>query len=232
EQRTDDLRDREAELSRVAKSLREACIRLEEMNAELERAQRAAEDARRLKSEFAATISHELRTPLNLIIGFSEMMMNAPVAYAGQRLPESYRRDLEAIYRNAGQISRLIDDVLDLSQIDAQRMALERSNVSLRQIVDEATSTVALLLEHLGLCLTVHVSPDLPALYVDPTRIRQILINFLNNAARFTDRGGITVRATADEYEVVVAVTDTGVGIPPEDLPYVFEEFHQVGDSG
>lgn len=227
--RTEELRDRQAELGRLAKSLNEACIRLELMNGELDRARRSAEEARQLKAEFAATISHELRTPLNLIIGFTEMMMASPRAYAGQSLPEHFREDLEAVHRNACHISRLINDVLDLSQIEAQRMALERSNVTLRQIVDDAVATVASLLDRLGLTITVEVPEDLPPLYVDARRVGQILINLLNNAARYTDRGGVTVRATCGEHDVVVAVADTGAGIAPEDLPYVFHEFHQVG---
>ncbi len=232
QQRTEELRQRQGELGRLAKSLDEACARLEAMNWELERARRAAEEARRLKAEFAAAVSHELRTPLNLIIGFAEMMMHAPQAYGGTGLPEPYRQDLEAIYRNACHLSRLIDDVLDLSQIEAHRLALERRVVSLRQIVDEAVATVATLYERLGLWLQVDLSPDLPLLFVDPNRIRQILINLLNNAARFTERGGVTIRATSDGREVVVAVSDTGTGIAPEDLPYVFQEFYQAGPPG
>jgi signal transduction histidine kinase/CheY-like chemotaxis protein len=231
-ERTEELRDRQGELIRLAKSLNEACYRLEQMNQELERARRAAEDARRLKASFAATISHELRTPLNLIIGFSEMMMNAPQAYAGLPLPGCYRLDLEAIYRNASQISRLIDDVLDLSQIDAHRLALDRTKVPLVQIVADAASTVALLFDHLGLSLSIDLPPDLPLLNVDANRIRQILINLLSNAARFTAQGGVTIRARCTGSEVVVAVADTGEGIAPSDVPHVFDEFHQAGLSG
>lgn len=229
--RTEELRDQRGELGRLAKSLNETCIRLEEMNWELERARRSAEEARRLKTEFAAMISHELRTPLNMVIGFSEMMMGAPHAYAGQPLPSGYRQDVEAIYRNACQISRLISDVLDLSQIEAQRMALERDDSSLSQIVDEAVATLRPHFERLGLALRVAVPDDLPRLYVDANRIRQILINLLNNAARFTDHGGVTIDARLEEDNVVVAVADTGVGIAPEDLPYVFQDYRQVGPS-
>ncbi len=232
EAKTEELRDRQGELVALAKSLDQACCRLEQLNGELDRARRAADEARRLKANFAATISHELRTPLNLIIGFSEMMMNAPQAYGGEQLPGQYRLDLDAIYRNAGQISRLIDDVLDLSQIDAHRLALERSQVPLVQIVADAASTVALLFDHLGLSLTIDIPADLPCLNVDGNRIRQILINLLSNAARFTVQGGVTIRARHTESEVVVEVADTGEGIPSADVPYVFDEFHQAGGLG
>jgi signal transduction histidine kinase/CheY-like chemotaxis protein len=232
EARTEELRDRQAELARLAKSLAETCERLEDLNADLDRERRAAEQARRLKAEFAAAISHELRTPLNLIIGFAEMMISAPHAYSHQPLPEVYRQDLEAIYRNASHISRLIDDVLDLSQIDAHRLALEKSYISLEEIVHGAVLTVSSFYEHLGLSLTTEIPPNIPPLYVDAGRIRQILINLLNNAARFTERGGVTIRARLEDNNVIISVSDTGVGISPLDLPYIFDEFRQVGPPG
>jgi len=229
ERRTAELRERQAELGRLAKSLTETCERLERLNADFDRERRAAEEARRLKGEFAAAISHELRTPLNLIIGFSEMMISAPHAYGGHPLPEAYRQDLEAIHRNASHISRLIDDVLDLSQIDAHRLALEKSWAFLPEIVESAVQTVASFYQHLGLSLALETPPNLPALHVDVGRTRQILINLLNNAARFTERGGVTIRSFLEDGNIVLGVSDSGVGIAPADLPYVFDEFRQVG---
>src|SRR5690606_33890736 len=113
-------RRHQGELGQLVKSLNVAQDRLEHVNRELERARQAADEARRLKAEFAATISHELRTPLNLIIGFSEMI--AMGAGTGPPLPTTYQRDIDTIYRNARHLSSLIDDILDLSQIDAVRM--------------------------------------------------------------------------------------------------------------
>ncbi len=224
----EELRDHQEQLERTVKSLNAAYRRLEQLNVELARARQAAEQARRLKSEFAAAISHELRTPLNLIIGFSEMMVTAPQAYRGQVLPDVYRGDLEAIYRNACHLSNLVDDVLDLSQIEADRMGLQKEQVRLAPVVDEAVTTIARLFTAKGLSLTTAVPLDLPAVYADRTRIRQILINLLNNAARFTSVGGVTIRAWSEGSDVIVAVTDTGLGIPPEHLEAVFEEFRQV----
>ncbi len=232
QQRTEELREHRGELGRVAKSLTETCLQLEEMNRELVRARRAAEEARRLKTEFAATVSHELRTPLNLVIGFSEMMLRDPDALAGDDLPARYQSALTAVHRNASHISRLIDDILDLSQIEAHRMALTKTWASLASIVDDAVGTITSLYDHVGLTLAVEVADDLPPLYVDPNRIRQVLINLLSNAARFTDRGGVTVRAVRDGHDVRVSVIDTGDGIAAEDLPYVFQEFRQVGPPG
>jgi signal transduction histidine kinase/DNA-binding response OmpR family regulator len=230
-QQTDTLRDHKARLSRTLKDLDAAYNHLETMANDLERARKASEEARRLKSEFAANISHELRTPLNLIIGFSEMMAMAPHTYDGEPLPAAYRGDVQAIYRNAQHLSNLIDDVLDLSQIEAGRMGLIKEPASPSEVVAEAVNAVGHLFESKGLTLTTSVPAQLPILEMDRTRVRQVLINLLNNAARFTDQGGVTVTATVDEREVTVAVADTGVGIAEADMPKVFEQFRQIDGS-
>jgi signal transduction histidine kinase/DNA-binding response OmpR family regulator len=229
-QQTEALREHRAQLSRALKDLDLAYRRLETMAVELERARKAADEARRLKAEFAANISHELRTPLNLIIGFSEMMAMAPHTY-GEPLPANYRGDVQAIYRNAKHLSNLIDDVLDLSQIEAGRMGLVKEPISIQAVVAEAISTVSHLFESKRLSLTTKLPDELPLIPADRTRVRQVLINLLNNAARFTDQGGVTITVTADPREVTVAVTDTGIGIAEEDLPKVFEEFRQLDAS-
>lgn len=224
----EELRDHQGQLERTVKSLNVAYERLEQLNVELARARRAAEHARRLKSEFAAAISHELRTPLNLIIGFSEIMVMDPRAYDGQKLPDAYRGDIEAIYRNACHLSNLVDDVLDLSQIEADHMGLQKERTHLAPVIDEALSMVARLFSAKGLALHLEVPLDLPPMNADRTRIRQVLINLLNNAVRFTSSGGVTIRAWTEGADVIVAVTDTGIGIAAEHLSAVFEEFRQV----
>jgi signal transduction histidine kinase/CheY-like chemotaxis protein len=225
---TAELREHQERLGRTIKSLNVAYERLEQLNLELARARQAAETARRHKSEFAAAISHELRTPLNLIIGFSELMVVDQQAYGGQVLPETYRGDLEAIYRNASHLSSLVDDVLDLSQIEADRMALQKERLRLALVVDEAVAVVARLFTAKGLAIHLDVPLDLPPVNADRTRIRQVLINILSNAARFTAQGSITIRASAEGTDVVVAIADTGSGIAPEHLSAVFDEFRQI----
>lgn len=225
---TDKARDRQAELARLSKTLSESYYQLEQLNLELERARREAQGARQMKAQFAAAVSHELRTPLNLVIGFCEMMVLSPSTAYGEHLPANYQRDLEAIYRNAGHISALVDDILDLSQIDADRMALHREWVALDQVVDEAVSTVEGLFRERRLYLDTIVGDDLPAIHADQTRVRQIVINLLSNAARFTERGGVTVRVEPDGDGAVVSVKDTGPGIPLDQMPHVFEEFFQI----
>lgn len=232
ESEADRARRHQAELAGMVKSLNLAQDRLEQANHELERARRAADEARRLKAEFAATVSHELRTPLNLIVGFSEMMATGLDSYASQPLPSTCQGDMDVIYRNARHLSGLIDDILDLAQIDASRMALHRTDVQVAALLEEAVAAVDPMLRRKGLAVSVEASPDLPPVYADRTRVRQIVVNLLGNAARFTDHGGVTVRARAQDNDLVISVSDTGVGIPPDELHRVFGEFQQIDHGG
>ena len=230
-QRAEEAERHRGELGRTLKSLNDAYEHLERLTVELERARREAEQARALKARFASYISHELRTPLNLIVGFSEMMVKAPHTYGGEILPPAYRGDIESIYQSARHLSALINDILDLSQIDAHRMALDRDDVPLAEIVGEAVGIVQAAYTEKGLWLKAEVPADLPVLYLDRTRIRQVLINLLGNALRFTTQGGVAIKASLMGREVVVEVSDTGVGISPEHLPGLFHDFYQAHPS-
>lgn len=226
-QLSQELRARRGELLQLSKSLGEAYSRLERQNTVLERARAAEEQARRQKAEFAATISHELRTPVNLIIGIAEMLQKPRRTFGG-RLPETYHEDIDVIYRNACHISHLIDDILDLSEIDPHRLGLSKQEVRLSEIVEQAVAVVARQFQRKGLYLLIHVPDDLPLVKADPVRLRQVLLNLLSNAARFTDFGGVTISARLEERAIVVSVADTGVGIPASELATVFEEFKQL----
>ena len=222
-----EARERGSELRSALKSLDEASARLERSNYMLGLARDQAEEARRLKQQFAQTISHELRTPLNLIVGFGELMVKSP-EYYGSVLPQPYLRDLSIVQRNACHLQALVNDVLDLARIDAAQMSVVIEQVEPAALAENAVNIVRSLVESRGLFLETAVEADLPALQVDETRIRQVLVNLLNNAARFTDEGGITLSVAQTEQEIVFAVADSGVGIAPEDLPKVFQEFQQV----
>lgn len=226
--KTEEARLRQAELASLSRSLAEACDRLERLNQDLYEAREEAEAARRMKAEFAATVGHELRTPINLIIGFTQMMVSPRRAsYYDEPLPASYRGDIEAIHRNACHVSNLVDDILDLSQVDAHRMALHREPILLAEVVREATASVAALYADAGLDIRLEIPDDLPAIPADPVRIRQVLINLLYNSVRFTHRGGVTIGAHVGAAEVIVSVSDTGIGIPPGEIPRLFEQFRQ-----
>jgi signal transduction histidine kinase/DNA-binding response OmpR family regulator len=225
------LRAERGSLARTLKQLEDAYQRIEKMNYALIEAYGAAEEARRLKTEFAANISHELRTPLNIIIGFSETMANAPETYRGVRWSPVLRGDIEQIYQSSRHLLSLIDDILDLSALDMRRLGMTVAETSLEKTIAEAVALMKDLFHAKGLYLRVRIEPGLPPVRIDATRIRQVLINLLTNASRFTLTGGVTVSVQRKEHSVQVAVADTGIGIAPGDIAKVFDEFGQVDSS-
>lgn len=224
-------RDRQAQLSRTLKSLEVTNGLLHRTQCELIYAHRQAEEARRLKERFAANISHELRTPLNLILGFSEMMYLSPEAYGEVNWTPALRQDIHQIYRSSRHLLDMIDDILDLSRFEIGGFTLEREPTPLEPLLRDTVEIVTELFRSRSIRLDVEVAPDLPALHIDSTRIRQVVLNLLNNAARFTTKGGVCVEAKRNNGEVVVSVRDTGPGIPADKLPYLFDEFYQVDHS-
>jgi signal transduction histidine kinase/CheY-like chemotaxis protein len=222
------LRERQGELNRTLKALDEAYVSLKRSKDELALARQEAEEARTLKEQFVANVSHELRTPLNLIVGFAEMMYLSPDSYDGVVWTPDLIGDVEELYRASRHLQSLVNDILDLSRIDAARLPMYREVQDIRPILTEALETIAPLLRQRGLSCRVDWPAELPPLFVDRTRIRQVMLNLLNNAVRFTDVGSITVRVRADETAVQVCVEDTGIGIPSNQLEHIFEVFRQV----
>ncbi len=220
-----------AELARLNKELDSAYHRLERMNRMLILARQEAEEARMLKVQFANAVSHELRSPLNMVIGFSEMMVNSPEVYGPQPWPPRLRSHIQQIYQSSQHLSQLIDDVLDMARIDAYRLALNKEPASLAEVIAETMEIVRSLYAARKLYLRTEIPPDLPLVSLDRTRIRQVLLNLLTNALRFTERGGVTIRVARQQAEVLVRITDTGIGIAPEDLPKLFQEFRQLDGS-
>src|SRR6185503_18004148 len=192
--------------------LAQANLQMTRLNILAQGLRQAAEEARRAKEEFVANVSHELRTPLNMIIGFSETILQSPGAY-GKKIPPALLADLMVIYRNAEHLSELINDVLDLSQVDAEKMALTKEQAQLGEIVEEATTAIRPLYTSKGLYLDVDIPENLPSIFCDRTRIREVLLNLLSNAGRFTERGGVHLRGWLKGNDVVVSVTDSGPGI-------------------
>lgn len=219
---------RKGQLNAMVHSLEEAAFRIERLNHELNHALLEAEVARMQKSRFAATVSHEIRGPLNLILGFSRLITLSPEHY-GQALPPAYRADVEAIYRNSEHLATLVDDILDLAQIDAERLPLVKCWVDIeKDILSEAVNIVRPLAENRGLFIRQDPSAKLPPLFADPVRLRQVLLNLLMNAIRFTQYGGITVSVSLQDDAALISVSDTGVGIAPDDIPRLFQEFSDV----
>ena len=227
---TEEARSQKLELQEVQEDLLQANRELARLSERLKMMYQVAEEARQAKEMFVANVSHELRTPLNMIIGFSEMITESPQIYSAG-LPPALLADIAAIQRNSQHLAKLVDDVLDLSQVDAGRTTLTKAWTSLPELVDEALFTVRALFETKALYLEAVYDPELPPVFCDSPRIRQVIINLLSNAGRFTEQGGVQVRAWAEQERAVVSVQDTGPGITLEDQARLFEPFQQLDDS-
>jgi len=176
-------------------------------------------------------VSHELRSPLNLILGFSRLMVLSPESY-GEALPRPYREDMDAIYRNSQHLLALIDDILDLSQIEMQRLPLVKDRIDWKEdVINKVIDTARPLAARKGLYLKTCLEPNIPWILADPIRLRQVLMNLLTNAIRLTERGGITITTQCQEDSLLVSVSDTGPGIPAEVVPHLFREFSQVSPA-
>jgi signal transduction histidine kinase len=210
-----------------------------ELNRELAAANEKLKEADRLKNEFVATISHELRTPLNSIIGFTKLILNE----IDGPLNELQRTDLTAIYTSSQHLLSLVNDVLDFSKIAAGKMELHKEMLDFREIVVGVMSTTLALVGDKDIELIEEVEEDLPTVYADRVRIRQVILNLMSNAVKFTEEGSITLRVKRITEEVrldgqrrtmpfiLCSVTDTGMGVAEKDIPIVFEEFRQLDGS-
>lgn len=227
----EEVRSQNLRTQGIIKDLADANLQLTRLNDMALSLRISAEEARRVKEQFVANVSHELRAPLNMIIGFSEMILQAPKGIYGSRISPKLLADLDVILQNSRHLSKLIDDVLDLSQVDAGYLALNKTIASMKEIVLVAVKSSQPLIQSKGLFLKVEVPDDLPAIECDTTRIRQVVFNLLSNAGRFTERGGVTIRAQVDQQWMTVSVTDTGPGLALEMQEHLFQPFYQMDSS-
>ena len=189
-----------------------------------------AQEANKLKSEFLANMSHEIRTPMNAILGMTALAQDTSCA-------DERNEYLGDVMTAAKSLLALLNDILDFSKIEAGRLDLSPISFSLRGCLSEAAGTLTVNAEQKGLRLLVNVSPEVPDVVVgDPTRLRQVLLNLLNNAIKFTDAGSIEARASVYDRQGAMlnlhfSVHDTGVGIPPEKINAIFEAFRQADGS-
>ncbi len=206
---------------------------------ELTRKNKEVERANRLKSEFVANMSHELRTPLNSILALSQILLDR----LDGELNEEQDKQVRIIERNGQNLLRLINDILDLSKIEAGRIDLVAAPFKLPDVVNSVRGTVAPLLANKNLQFEVDIAPDVPQCNTDENKLKQVLLNLCSNAVKFTEQGRIAIRArtgiglrsfSGDERLgpwITVEVQDTGIGIAPEDQPTVWEEFRQIDGS-
>jgi signal transduction histidine kinase/CheY-like chemotaxis protein len=220
-----DLLEKSRELEDSNEQLRMSKIWVEEANAQLIQGNQKLEEASRLKSQFLANMSHELRTPLNSIIGFTNLILTDDL----QPPTGDQKEGLDIVLRNAKNLLALINDILDLSKIEAGRMTISLEEFTIDTIVSDSIATVEPLIGDKPVKLFSEIDTAVPTMHTDPARIKQIVLNLLSNASKFTDDGHIKIAVKRlDDNFISVAVEDTGTGIPPEFLEVVFEEFRQV----
>jgi PAS domain S-box-containing protein len=197
----------------------------------LKSAREAAEAASKAKSEFLANMSHEIRTPLTAILGYTDLLLEAETD------ADTTQRYLQVVRRNGEHLTKVINDILDLSKIEAGRLALERVTTDLRELVTDVTTLMGVRIEERGLTLDSRIESPLPRQVVsDPLRLRQVLMNLLGNALKFTEAGRVTLTVTAaaqgpDTALVRFTVADTGIGMSPEALAKLFKPFAQADAS-
>lgn len=223
-----DLFENRQRLEKALQRSRVLSDKLQDINAELE-------NAKHFRGQFLANMSHELRTPLNAIIGFSETMLNFPMMYGDVELAEAYRHDMEQINQSGQQLLTVINDILDLSKVDAGKLDVHIERVPLDPLIDGVMMTAAGLIarQNKPVDLKRDTPVRLPDVYADDARLRQVLLNLYSNAIKFTEVGSITiaVRELGDD-EICISVSDTGAGVQDDALEVIFEEFSQVEGSG
>ncbi len=209
-----------ARLVSVAKENADLVSELRDNNLQLER-------ANRLKSEFLASVSHELRTPMNAIIGYTKLMLDG----LDGDLTEQQIADLQRVAQAADNLLGLINGLLDLAKIEAGKMELNAEEVDIRAVIEEVIELIRPQADAKGLALEMDMPLAMPAAFADRARVRQVLVNLAANAVKFTERGSVTVAAQSADGWITLAVQDTGVGISPEAVTYIFDEFRQADSS-
>jgi CheY-like chemotaxis protein/nitrogen-specific signal transduction histidine kinase len=200
---------------------------LHEQNAELEMQKRQIHESNRLKSEFLSSMSHELRTPLNAVIALSGVLGRKLL----NKIPKDEYSYLEIIERNGKNLLNLINEILDLSRIEAGKTDLQLSKFSLNEAVGSILDTMQLQIQQKNIVVNNNINIDFPLIFTDRSKCHHILQNLIGNAVKFTEHGSIEILARIIGNEVHIAISDTGIGISEDQLPLIFNQFHQVDGS-
>jgi PAS domain S-box-containing protein len=220
------LKEASQELER---KVQEATAELAEQNELLRRQHIALEQASALKSQFLANMSHEFRTPLNAILGYTHMLLHG----VSGAVTDAQRKSLTRIDSNSRHLLALINDILDITRIEAGRMPLNLTSFQITELIDEVMSELEPIIKRSNLVVAAKIQGRLPPLKSDRQKVKQIVLNLLSNALKFTPLGSVTIRASYDPKTrmIAIAVRDTGVGIPSDDQRKVFEDFRQLDSS-
>jgi len=223
----EELKAQGEELIALNEELKAQAEELSAQKKALEEKTRQVEEANRLKSEFLSNMSHELRTPLNAILGMTKLLK----AGVGGKITEKQRDYLDIIERNGENLLALINDVLDLSKIEAGKVEIIWNKIFLKEFINELLKSVRPLAEEKGLILKSIFKGKVDYIVTDPEKLRQILLNLLSNAIKFTEKGEVAVIIEEKDGNILISVKDTGIGIPEEALDYIFDVFRQVDGS-
>ena len=220
--------DQSEQLQKAYLEVQHYSSKLELVNKQLAEAQKQAEQASKAKSTFLSNMSHELRTPLNVIIGYSNSMLNMPKMFQNKTLSEAHKPFVQLIEENGHYLVGLISDVLDLGKIEAGKLELHRDATELPSLFRGVLATSVGLLKGKPIQLRSDFPDNLPVIWADPMRVRQIILNLMSNALKFTESGSVTLMARADGDFVKISVIDTGIGIPESALAVIFDRFQQA----
>ncbi|MCF8298209.1 MAG: response regulator [Saprospiraceae bacterium] len=223
----EELQEQSEELQNQTEELQHTSEELQEQNIELEAQRKQVEEANKLKSEFLSNMSHELRTPLNSIMALSRVL----IMQAKNKLNDEENNYLEIVERNGKKLLNLINDILDLSKIEAGKMEISPEFISLSSLLKMTAENLQSIAEEKALALSLNIPADLPFIETDESKLYHILTNIIGNAVKFTEDGSVDISVRQESKSLVVEVKDSGIGISEEMLPYIFDEFRQVDGS-
>ena len=224
EAQTEELQEQSEEMQSQSEELQQSSEELQEQNQELEMQRMQVEEANRLKSEFLSNMSHELRTPLNSIMALSRVL----IMQAKNKLTDEENNYLEIVERNGKQLLKLINDILDLSKIEAGKMEVNPKSMSLKTLLQDIKDNLQPISNEKGLEFELNIANVLPQIETDEGKLHQILQNIVGNAVKFTEKGKVEINVNSNADNVLIQVIDTGIGIPADALLHIFEEFRQV----